>query len=386
MVELRLYTKSRNAMKNIKPFFVIPFILILLLILPWTTHAGSRMITCTGHPDYKPFMWQHEDTLVGAGPELIRLIFRELKKDFIITYVGPWARAQEMIQRGNVDFLVGAYNNATRRQYMVYLAAYANDQTSVFISRDRQFPFHSRDDLIGKKGVTLHGDSFGDDLDAFVKEKLNVARVYDSASLFKRLISGSMTYILWGDFPCEINAAMGGYRDSIIKLTPPLTVEDMHMTVSKKSEYKELVPAMNKIIVRLRKNGQVQDTLTKYVNLYVMSQKVQTEKIKEDAVTIMVDPRLSGRENMVRMVSKRIWPKAGTKTLPADSDYNKVLNKKTPLIYTLRQYVPKGRQAQWVSVEGDHGFAFHDGFDENILALWRLSYEAMLNSGTSGIF
>jgi polar amino acid transport system substrate-binding protein len=371
-------------MKTIKPNFVISGFLILLLILPWSTHAGSRKITCTGHPDYKPFMWQHDNTLVGAGPELIRLIFKEMKKDFSITYVGPWARAQEMIQRDNVDFLVGAYNNAKRRRYMVYLDAYANDRTSVFVSLARQFPFHSRDDLIGKKGVTMHGDSFGDDLDVFVKEKLNIARVYDSASMFKRLLSGSMAYILWGDFPCEINAAMGGYKDSIIKLTPPLTVENMHMTVSKKSQFKDLVPAMNKIITRLKNSGKVQDTLTKYVNLYVTSQKVQTEKIKEDAVTIMIDGRLSDRENMVRMVSKRIWPKATTKSLPADPDYSRLLNKNTPLIYTLRRYVPKERQDQWVSVKGDHGFAFHKGFDENILALWRLSYEAMLNSGTTG--
>ncbi len=372
-------------MKNFKPFFIILSILVLLLMLPGGALSGARKITCTGHPDYKPFMWQHDNTIVGAGPELIRLIFKELKKEFVITYVGPWARAQEMIQRNNADFLVGAYNNATRRRYMVYLDAYAKDQTSVFIRHDRQFAFHSRNDLIGKKGVTMHGDSFGDDLDAFVKEQLNVARVYDSSSMFKRLISGSMTYILWGDFPCEINAAMGGYRKSIIKLSPPLTVENMHMTVSKKSEYKVLVPAMNKIIKRLKDSGQVQATLTKYVNLYVQSQMVKAERLKEESITIMVDPRLSDRNDMVRMVSKRIWPKASTEILPGAADYSRVLNEKN-LIYTLRQSVPKSKQVKWIAVDGDRGFAFHDNFDENILALWRLSYEAILNSGSGGTY
>ncbi len=80
------------------------------------------------------------------------------------------------------------------------------------------------------------------------------------------------------------------------------------------------------------------------------------------------------------MVSKQLWPKAGTQILPWTADYSGVLNKKN-LIYTTRQSVPQNRQLKWVPVDGDHGFAIHDSFDENVLALWRLSYEAMLNSG-----
>ncbi|MCF6246379.1 MAG: transporter substrate-binding domain-containing protein [Desulfobacula sp.] len=369
-------------MNNYKLIFVTIHIIVSFFLIPTNLWADDTKIVCSGHPDYKPFMWQHNNTIVGAGPELIRQIFIELKKEYVIEYTGPWARVQEMVQQSKIDFLVGAYKNARRLEYMTYLTPYAKDPTSVFVKKGQEFVFNDRYDLIGKKGVTMHGDSFGDDLDFFIKNKLNVARVYDSTSLFKKMMSQRMDYILWGDFPCRINAAMEGYDSQMIKLDPPLVVENMHITVSRKSKYTDLEPAMNRIITRKREKGQIRQLLQKYVDLYVRSQQVSVNQEQFRKMTLLVDGTLENKEKIIQFVSKQIWPDVTTGILAEDSNYYSFLSKKNTLIYTRLHLMPDDKKLEWISVDGDQGFVLHEDFDENILALWQLSYEAMKNTGT----
>lgn len=191
-------------MKNTNFLFAAVTLFVLFCFVSIPSWAKDSTVICSGHPDYKPFMWQHNNAIVGVGPELIRRIFTELGKDFTIKYTGSWARVQEMVRQNKVDFLVGAYHNDQRREYMIYLTPYARDPISVFVKKDQSFVFNNRNDLIGKKGVTMHGDSFGENLDAFIIDKLQIDRVYDSTSLFKKILFRQRDYILWGDFPAGL--------------------------------------------------------------------------------------------------------------------------------------------------------------------------------------
>jgi polar amino acid transport system substrate-binding protein len=352
---------------------------LLLFLLP--LHARPQdPVVCSGHPDYKPYMWRYGNSIVGAGAELTRLIFNELDKPFAISYQGPWARVQEMVQRNRVDVIVGAYNNAARREYMIYLHAYAQDKSSVFVKKGSRFALTGKSDLIGKKGVTMHGDSFGDELDKYITAKLNVFRVYDSVSLFKKLISGTTDYILWGDFPCQINAAMAGFNGQITKLSPPLAVENMHITVSKKSAYAKLVPDMNRIIDRLVARGRVTEILDKYVRLYVDSQKIDRKKEENRVVMIWIDPSLRHQSPRLTQVTRRVWPHAVVKSMDSRTAYNLLLTDQKTLIFTLRHKVEGIRNMAWRQISNQTGFASHSNFDQNGLALWQLSYEALLNN------
>lgn len=343
--------------------------------------AQGSTVICSGHPDYKPFMWQHGDVIVGAGAELIRTVFEDMKKPYTIKYKGPWARVQEMVQRNKVDFLVGAYDNATRREYMVYLDAYALDPTSVFVRKDGLFSFSNRNDLIGKKGVSMHGDSFGDDLDAFIKDKLKISRVYDSKTLFKRLVSGQMDYILWGDFPCEINAAMEDIDREIQKLYPPLVMAKMHITVSKKSRFVGLVPQMNRIIKQMESSGRIKKMLDKYMRLYVGSSKVDGKREKDRPVTLAFDPSCDINRDVVLKGTSQVWPGAKIKTLETGSDVSDLIAGNDKVVVTSLSGLKNRRDIEWLAMNDTCGLAYSRNLNENILALWQLQVEALINTG-----
>lgn len=366
-------------MRIAKPIILSTFFLSFFILFCSILSASENRIICSGHPDYPPFMWQHENTIVGAGSELIRMVFNELGKDFVIEYSGPWARAQEMAQRNKIDFLVGAYSNAHRRTYMDYLVPYAKDPTSIFVLKKNKFVFNHRDDLIGKKGITMFGDSFGDDLDIFIKEKLKVLRVYDSKSLFKQLSSGRVDYILWGDYPCQINAVMKGFDNQIDKAVPPLVFENMHITVSKKSSHAALLPAMNKIIVQLKNNGSIQKMLDKYMDLYI---KLNTDAGAIGDVDVFIAKTLSHKRQLVSQISKRSQLKSSIKLLAADQNIFSVLSQRNTLVYTCKNLVPDYNETRWISINDSEGFVFNKKIDKGVIALLRLSYESMMNDGT----
>ena len=73
--------------------------------------------------------------------------------------------------------IFGIYYNDERATYLDYIQpAFTFDDVAVFVVKGKEFPFTDKNDLIGKKGVTNQGESYGTDFDAFMKDKLDVAR------------------------------------------------------------------------------------------------------------------------------------------------------------------------------------------------------------------
>jgi len=117
-------------------------------------------------------------------------------------------------------------------------------------------------------GITIHGDSFGQELDEFIEEELNIQRVHNSKAVLKNLISGRVDYILWGYYPVVTNAVKIGVLDKLKIHAKPIAAENMYMAFSKKSPYKKYIPEANKIIKRLRGDGTIAKLAKKYLKLY----------------------------------------------------------------------------------------------------------------------
>ncbi|MCP4022227.1 MAG: amino acid ABC transporter substrate-binding protein [Desulfobacteraceae bacterium] len=363
--------------------------LIFLFFFPSILWASEQRIICTGHPDYPPFMWKVEKTIVGAGAQLIRMALDEMEQDYVIQSTGPWARAQEMVQKGKADFLVGAYSNVRRRLYMDYSHAYATDPNSIFVLTENTKPLADRHDLVGKIGISMFGDSFGDGLDSFIETKLNVLRVYDSKSLFKQLISKKVDYILWGDYPCRINAAVNNYDDQIKKIEKPLAYENMYITVSKKSPHKGLISSMNKLIDRLRNDGTIDRLLKRYLYLYINSKKTLKSfgESAKPVVQIVEDPK-GNTENEINMaLVKEIFKRCGIAEQVKIVDIGKALESiKTPghILFNIRKKDIQGKDmVEWFYLrDPDIGFAFRKDMDRVFMAKWHLAVESIINDKT----
>ena len=75
---------------------------------------------------------------------------------------------------GKADMIFGIYYNDERATYLDYVQpAFIFDDVVGLRDKDKKFPFTGQDDLIGKKGVTNQGESYGNDFDAFIKDKLD---------------------------------------------------------------------------------------------------------------------------------------------------------------------------------------------------------------------
>jgi polar amino acid transport system substrate-binding protein len=122
----------------------------------------------------------------------------------------------------------------------------------------KDFRFRDRKDLIGKKGVTNAGESYGSDFDSFMAEKLTVSRSAGEDQAFKELLSGKVDYMIIGLYPGLAGAAKSGVKNQIETLEMPLLAADMFIAFSKKSPCLAQVEAFGRKLSAMRTDGSIE--------------------------------------------------------------------------------------------------------------------------------
>ncbi len=198
-----------------------------------------KVVIVTGNAEYPPLTWrdkQHPDRITGFAIELLTLAFKDLGITVEARYVGPWARAQDMVRQGEVDMLAGAYITEERKTYMDYITPpFIMDPTVVFVKKGDKLRFNKWEDLIGLKGGTPIGNSYGEKFDAFEKERLDIERVPKLAQAFDKLEAGRNRYVIYGLYPALAEAEVTGRRDRITYLAESVISEGLYFTLGKKS-------------------------------------------------------------------------------------------------------------------------------------------------------
>ncbi len=242
------------------------------LIICAICHAGSVFagdtIIISGHPEYPPIMWQEGRTIVGVAAEVAKTVFTEIGIPYEIKATGPWKRVQRNARYGKIDVIISAYSNPERRAYMDYTIPFIKDPVSIFVLKGNKFPFNQWEDLIGKRGNTVLGESFGKEFDQFMKQNLSVERTAKVKQNFQKLAAGHADYAIIGMYPGFACAAVTGFKDKIEVLPNPVVEENFHMTFSKKSKFKHLRPKANQIIERLKNEGVIENWVQEYLNHY----------------------------------------------------------------------------------------------------------------------
>jgi polar amino acid transport system substrate-binding protein len=209
-------------------------------------------ITATGHPDYPVIAYKDGDKIIGAAPTLVETIAKQINVPLESNYTGTWEEAQAAARDGKADMIFGIYYNDERATYLDYVQpAFTFDDVAVFVVKGKEFPFTDKNDLIGKKGVTNVGESYGNEFDAFLKEKLNVARTNGIDAAFKDLVDGKADYLIAGYFPGLAEAAKQGLKDKVVALNQALLSQEMFVAFSKKSPCKSLASKFGEGITQL---------------------------------------------------------------------------------------------------------------------------------------
>jgi len=234
----------------------------LCVALTLTGHAAFAEDTCTkltitGHPQYPVIAFKDGDQIAGAAPMLVETIAKDLKIPVESKFTGTWEDAQAATRDGKVDMIVGVYYNNDRATYLDYVQpAFMFDEVVIFAAKDKGFAFNGQDDLIGKKGVTNIGESYGTDFDAFIKDKLTVARADGIHDAFKDLLSGKADYLIAGYFAGLAEASKAGVKDQVEPLSPAILEAEMFVAFSKKSPCRSLAPKFSEGITAMTTDGR----------------------------------------------------------------------------------------------------------------------------------
>ncbi|HEV7462414.1 MAG TPA: transporter substrate-binding domain-containing protein [Methyloceanibacter sp.] len=212
-------------------------------------------IIATGHPQYPAIAYRDGDNIVGAAPTLVEAIAKELNIPLESKYMGSWEDAQAAARDGKADMIFGIYYNDERATYLDYVQpAFTYDDVAVFVVKGKEFDFKGQDDLIGKKGVTNQGESYGTDFDAFMKDKLNVARTAGIDAAFQDLLAGKADYLIAGYYPGLAEAAKEGIKDKVVALNQALLTAEMFVAFSKKSPCRSLADKFGQQITVMTTN------------------------------------------------------------------------------------------------------------------------------------
>ena len=220
-------------------------------------------IVATGHPQYPVIAFKEGDAVAGAAPALVESIAKKLNVPLESKFTGNWADAQAAARDGKADMIFGIYYNDERAKYLDYVQpAFMFDDVAIFVPKGKAFPFKGQDDLIGKKGVTNEGESYGTEFDAFIKDKLDVARTDGIDDAFKQLLDGKADYLIAGYYPGLAEAAKAGIEDQIEALDQAVVTAEMFVAFSKKSPCAAMASKFGQGIAEMTTDGSFNAMLT----------------------------------------------------------------------------------------------------------------------------
>ena len=220
-------------------------------------------ITATGHPQYPVIAYKDGDNIAGAAPMVVEAIAKDLKVPLESKFMGSWADAQAAARDGKADMIFGIYYNDERAAYLDYVKpAFMFDDVAIFVAKGKEFPFKGQNDLVGKKGVTNKGESYGTEFDAFMKDKLDVARAEGINDAFKALLDGKADYLIAGYYPGVAEVAKDELKDKVVVLDQALLTAEMFVAFSKKSPCRSLVEGFGKGITEMTTDGRFDAMLT----------------------------------------------------------------------------------------------------------------------------
>jgi len=235
--------------------------LSVLVALTFSVNAAHAADTCTkivstGHPQYPTIAFKDGDSIAGAAPALVEAIVKDLDIPLESKFMGTWSDAQAAARDGKADMIVGVYYNDERAKYLDFVQpAFIFDPVVVFVAKDKTFDFKGQDDLIGKKGATNKGESYGTKLDTFIKDKLDVTRTDGIDDALQDLVAGKVDYVIAGYYPGDATLSVLGIEDKVEALEPALLSAEMFIAFSQKSPCAALASKFSEGVTKLTTDG-----------------------------------------------------------------------------------------------------------------------------------
>ena len=283
--------------------------MILVTGSPLFAQTSPAMVI-SGNPEAPPVTWNKQGKLQGIGPKLATDILSQLNIQYSIQPATDWLQVLQQLEAGKIDLIVSAYKTKKREQHMAFSAPYLDSPVVTVVKKGDSFLCNCWDDMIGKKGVAGQGESFGDDFDAYIKDKLDVTyTTYQRA--FEMLEEDTADYLIIDLYPAIIFSKLLGVEDKIEFMEKPITIQQFHMAISKKSPYLDQLPAINRQLKQLKAAGDIKKlALEQYNSWHKTFQERQRfyakadKKATEAQATFNAEARDRGLDNLARFIER----------------------------------------------------------------------------------
>jgi len=243
---------------------------VLVLALPWLAVTGllSPVQAACSHvrigadPTYPPLHWYDGRQMQGASVDIARRVLDELHISYEVRYLGPFTRIMKLAERGELDMVATLKKTPEREQFLLFPKTPAlSNPVAVFQSRERAFPFHARQDLIGHRGGITRGNRFGADVDDFAKASLDIEEADTPESNFNKLKVGRIDYFLTGYFVGMAYLLKRSDEANFVVPSSYLADTPNYLAVTLKGACADKLDAIDAKLAQLKKSGVLDEII-----------------------------------------------------------------------------------------------------------------------------
>lgn len=243
--------------------------LSIVLILTASLSAAEaetktkQVVTLTSDP-WPPYVLGElgKEATGGLGVEIMHRIFARIEGVDVRFPPMPWKRALRAVKQGTMDGIAVLLKTPEREQYMEYTDVLLASPNLLWYST-RRFPagfeWERFEDFAPYNLAVVRGHSYGEEIDKVIEAGfLRVTEVTSAEQMFTMLARGRIDLAL-------ANAAVGfalvkkyAHVSKIIAVKKPAAEHIYYVALSKKSPARQLIPAMNRIISDLKREGVIE--------------------------------------------------------------------------------------------------------------------------------
>jgi polar amino acid transport system substrate-binding protein len=205
----------------------------------------------------------------GFTTEVVRQVFAMLGEQVTIEEL-PWARAAEMVFRGERDAIFTAFYSEERARYCHFpKEPVARDEWVFFVRTEDagRLKFSSFDDLVGHQIAAVRGASISSEFWDFVRRHGNVTETVTDEANFRMLDAGRVDYIVASLVNGRRLIASLGLDGKIQPLEArSIKQDDLHIIFSKQRVSPEFVDRFSDALRRFKQTEAFQTIYRKYFN------------------------------------------------------------------------------------------------------------------------
>lgn len=218
---------------------MLKIILYLILFIPaFSNAANCDHLTVSSNPEYPPYLW-HTNTqpilLEGFLVSFMQRLSATSGLDIEVVYTGPWVRTQSQAYDGKLD-LIAAFHTESRAQWLDYLQPeLIQTQSAVWVNKQNPFVFNQLQDLKQRTGLSVTGNSLGQEFDGYAKQHLTIVEVSSVEQGLRMLEEQRADYLVYELEPGKAYTTKLNTLD-VIPLPVAISSELLFLALSKQSK------------------------------------------------------------------------------------------------------------------------------------------------------